>query len=124
MAIVVNQAVELYGILKTVREVLADTALDPKHKLWMVKDLRKSIPARAMCGQCGDTYDIVMSLITNHVEGLSNATVPASKPAGVTGSASARAQADEAPILYETPKAELAPKARPKAPKKKPRSKK
>ena len=119
MAIVVNQAVELYGILKTVREVLADTVLDPKHKLWMVKDLRKSIPARAMCGQCGDTYDIVMSLITNHVEGLSNATVPTSKPGGITGRTS-----DEAPVVAETSKAELTPKARPKAPKKKPRSKK
>ena len=119
MAIVVNQAVELYGILKTVREVLADEALDPKHKLWMVKDLRKSIPARAMCGQCGDTYDIVMSLITNHVEGLSNATVPTSKPGGIPVSAS-----DEASVLTTQAEAVVTPKARPKAPKKKPRSKK
>ena len=94
MAIAVNQAIELYGILKTFREVLADEALNPKHKLWMAKDLRKSLPARVMCGQCGDTYDIILAILTNEVEALTNAAVPA--PAPVAPKAPAKAKAPKA----------------------------
>ena len=122
MAVVVNQAIELYGILKVFREVQADEALSPQHKLWMAKDLRKSLPARVMCGQCNDTYDIILSIITNEMEALTNATVPSapSQPAREPVSAPIVAETKEVGTVPAAPKAQ----AKAKAPKAKTRRKK
>lgn len=104
MAAVVNQAIELYSILKVFREVSADEHLVATHKLWLAKDLRKSLPPRAMCGQCMDTYDIILSIMTTEVEALTNAAVPVPAPVPIV------AEVEE--VRHAAPKAKAAAKVK------------
>jgi bacterioferritin-associated ferredoxin len=102
---------EMHSIYKQFTDVATNVWLSEKHKLWLCKDLRKSLPARSMCGQCGDTYDIIDSLMRTAVEELTNAA--------------GRAEAHEAPVVAPKTEEKQPPKASTRKPKaKKPRTKK
>lgn len=73
MANPINQAVALYELLKTCREVAGEKWMEDGDKISLVRDLIKSVPPHAMCGQCTASYTIITRIMDNILEGLIDA---------------------------------------------------